>query len=163
MYITTTELRRQYTAQCLNGKLPHKLRLTFCEVDVIVKFTRAMKALLSSSSNTCGGGCGTTVAGIMLDKHHPTWPGNKPNNGRKLVPITMIVGESPHGGRVIMNADHIVPQGHGGKHGSNNLQIMCKVCNEAKGNRYPSEVILSRKWWKKLTLIEKSEKTVYDL
>ena len=40
-----------------------------------------------------------------------------------------------NGEEVMMTKDHIVPKSKGGSNGLKNMQTMCTVCNEIKGNR----------------------------
>lgn len=39
-----------------------------------------------------------------------------------------------NGKEVLMNVDHIIPKSKGGGDGLNNSQVMCSICNNAKGN-----------------------------
>jgi len=46
--------------------------------------------------------------------------------------------ENPHlnlyGGSVLFTKDHVMPRSLGGLDALSNLQVMCKTCNEQKGN-----------------------------
>jgi 5-methylcytosine-specific restriction endonuclease McrA len=46
-----------------------------------------------------------------------------------------LYGVDDEGDEVLMTVDHIVPASHGGPRTINNLQPMCKVCNEIKGDK----------------------------
>jgi hypothetical protein len=45
-----------------------------------------------------------------------------------------LYGRDEAGEEVMLTKDHILPKSKGGKDSLNNLQTMCKRCNEAKGN-----------------------------
>ena len=40
-----------------------------------------------------------------------------------------------NGDEILMTKDHILPHSKGGADDINNYQTMCKLCNEAKGNK----------------------------
>lgn len=42
-------------------------------------------------------------------------------------------------GDVVLNIDHVIPKSRGGSDRVSNLAIVCRTCNEAKGNRMPEE------------------------
>lgn len=55
-------------------------------------------------------------------------------------------GDSPHlnlyhvnrvGGLILMTKDHIMPRSRGGKDAIDNLQTMCRECNQSKGSDIP--------------------------
>jgi hypothetical protein len=46
-----------------------------------------------------------------------------------------LYGYDDFGDEVLMTSDHIVPLSRGGKNGVENMQTMCKPCNEKKGAR----------------------------
>lgn len=45
-----------------------------------------------------------------------------------------LYGKTSTGDEVMLTKDHIIPKSLGGLDTLDNLQTMCKVCNEAKGN-----------------------------
>ena len=45
-----------------------------------------------------------------------------------------LYGIGPDGKEVMLTKDHIIPKSHGGSNASDNMQTMCKPCNERKGN-----------------------------
>lgn len=56
-------------------------------------------------------------------------------------------GDSPHlnlyhvnriGGLLLMTKDHIIPRSRGGSDGMNNLQTLCRECNQSKGSDIPA-------------------------
>lgn len=46
----------------------------------------------------------------------------------------------PCGATTDLEIDHIVPLNKGGEHEISNLQVLCKSCNSAKGDRWPNDV-----------------------
>ena len=52
---------------------------------------------------------------------------------------------------VEMTIDHIIPISQGGGNVCQNLQPMCKECNQQKRDLRPSELLLGREWFKSVT------------
>lgn len=64
----------------------------------------------------------------------------------KIFKIQQCYNERPHanpygishnGKHIMFTKDHIIPKSKGGSNRSSNLQTMCQVCNEKKGNKMP--------------------------
>lgn len=157
MYIPTGELRKQLTRSSAEPRpAKGKITLVFGGECIGVRYTMVMKALLSSSHDSCAGGCGAVITGLVLDKGYYPTPNGKATH---LRPVTTLYGKAANGKRVLMTADHIVPKAQGGKNNHKNLQVMCSRCNCTKSDKLPSEVILTRGWWDKLYLINAKKET----
>jgi 5-methylcytosine-specific restriction endonuclease McrA len=56
----------------------------------------------------------------------------------KLRPHINLYGKNEYGDDVLFTKDHIIPKSKGGSDHTDNMQIMCKKCNEKKGNELPN-------------------------
>jgi 5-methylcytosine-specific restriction endonuclease McrA len=70
--------------------------------------------------------CGVKGKYFLLERHKASGP--KQPYHLNLYAIDF------EGDEVLMTVDHIIPASHGGPRSFDNLQPMCKVCNEEKGN-----------------------------
>ena len=69
----------------------------------------------------------------MLQSHRPINPKSEPRPHLNLYAYT------DKGEWVMMTQDHIFPKSKGGSNELSNLQTMCSVCNQAKGDKVPDD------------------------
>ena len=154
MILSAKDFKEQTSDVPATKSTSGKVTLTFVGVDVKVTYTRRIRTLIHAANDCCPD-CGAKFSHLELSKHYlgqklGQTKRNKPKPFVKVVPY----GIRKDGTKVEMNSDHIVPQNRGGNHHTDNLQLMCVQCNSKKSNKLPSEIIMGKNWWKKLTLIK---------